>query len=178
MPSSRVVCPWCSDHPVSERYFHHLNTKHHSLLWSGANKILLKTRITNKRTAPITISLPEPAHTIFACLGCMTACKSYKTAESHESSCREATLKTLSEWKMVEDESTDVIMTNKTSMNKLLDTYVNKEIKTLRKINKEQKRQLKEQDIDQESEDQSESDEDFYDIRDKIPKSLKKELGL
>jgi len=79
---------------------------------------------------------------------------------------------------MVEDESTDVIMTNKTSMNKLLDTYVNKEIKTLRKINKEQKRQLKEQDIDQESEDQSESDEDFYDIRDKIPKSLKKELGL
>ena len=130
-------------------------------------------RITNKRTAPITIILPEPAHTIFACLGCMTACKSYKTAESHEVSCREATLKTLSEWKMVEDESTDVIITNKTSMNKLLDLYVNKEIKTLRKINKDQKRKLKESDDESESE-----DEDYYDIRDKLPKSLKKELGL
>ena len=130
-------------------------------------------RITNKRTAPITIILPEPAHTIFACLGCMTACKSYKTAESHEVSCREATLKTLSEWKMVEDESTDVIITNKTSMNKLLDLYVNNEIKTLRKINKDQKRKLKESDDESESE-----DEDYYDIRDKLPKSLKKELGL
>ena len=169
MPSSRVVCPWCTAHPKSEEYFNHLNSKHHSLLWSGKNKVLLKTRITNKRVAPITIILPEPAHTIFACLGCMSAAKNYKMFESHEISCRDATLKALAKWKVIEDESSDVI--TKASVNILIDKF-NLKVNVMRKRIKELDNQLKESD----DEDESES-EDEYDFRDEFA-SLLKGLGI
>ena len=169
MPSSRVPCPWCSAHPKSNEYFTHLNSKHHSLLWSGKNKVLLKARITNKRVAPITIVLPEPAHTIFACLGCMTATRSYRTSESHEISCREATLKALTEWKLIEDESSDVI--TKASVHKLIDKF-NIKVNSMRKQIKGLENQLKESDDESESEDDEE-----YNFRDEFAKFLNS-LGL
>lgn len=83
----------------------------------------------------------------------MTACKSYKKAESHEISCREATLKALTEWKVIEDESSDVI--TKASVDKLIDKF-NLKVNGMRKKIKELENQLKESDDEEESEDDEE----------------------
>jgi hypothetical protein len=99
----------------------------------------------------------------------MSAAKNYKMFESHEISCRDATLKALTEWKLIEDESSDVI--TKASVDTLIEKF-NLKVNLMRKRLKELENQLKESDDEEESEDEEE-----YNFRDEFAKLLKG-LGL
>lgn len=183
MPSYRVPCPWCPAHPKSEQYFSHLNSKHYSLLWSGKSLDCLKTRIKNKSIAPITITLPEN-HTLYACLGCMTATTNFATAAKHERTCSEATLKSLAEWRL-QDEPKEIPekpqpAVNQEVLDKLFEK-VNLKVNTMRKsyLNRIKELEFENRELRgnvlQEEEEQEEDDK--YDFREEYARFLRT-LGL
>jgi len=172
MPSSSLTCPWCPAHPKSEQYFGHLYSRHFDKLWSGNNKTTLNVRIKKMSTAPIMLSLPEPAPDLFVCLGCLTAVKSCKVAFAHEDTCKEACLKQL---ELMKDKvSTEERTYTKQEMMEVL-AKVNSYIKILEDEISELKDEKKEE--GEEGSDEDELPPPPIDFRMKFPKFFRN-LGL
>jgi len=98
MPSIHILCPYCSDTPVSEHLFKHILSKHEACLFTGENtKVIQYNRkiISEKigKLSPPTLYLTTSKDLLnpyYCCLGCSTAVKKYKFAIPHFPDCFEA----------------------------------------------------------------------------------------